>query len=295
MKIPFSENSAAHWYHQTAKPAYTMEVTTGKNAGQTRNTTLRDARKLNLLPSITGILRCYPKAQLDKWIKEQAVLARHNNPPPEEAAAPLDSFRDCNEAQRVYFDHVERLANRIRDEACARGNAIHMAAENILAGRSFDERNPHAVAVKGWIDANVETVFFTEKSVVNLDLNVAGRLDACAGLRDGPRPIVLDYKGRAFAHTKKHGWRAKRRKSDLIQLAFYASTMSDAPRIANLYVANDRDEPLIELVEYTDEERQTAFGVLESLVKIWQFENNYVPEIDHEKILKHLEAQNGAG
>jgi hypothetical protein len=46
--------SGGHWYGLDGTPRYTI---TGKN-GKERNTTLRDARVMNLVPSVTTIIRC---------------------------------------------------------------------------------------------------------------------------------------------------------------------------------------------------------------------------------------------
>ena len=44
---------SGHWYTRGGEPAYTV---TGKN-GKERNTTLRDARTMNLVPSVTTVLK----------------------------------------------------------------------------------------------------------------------------------------------------------------------------------------------------------------------------------------------
>ena len=121
---PFRDDGGSHWYSQTGEPRYQTPIATGARKGEMRSTTLRDARKENLLPSITTVLKAYPKAALDAWIIEQAVLARHNYAPPdEETAAPLEAMNEATEAQKIYFGHVKTLANHKRDEAAARGNA----------------------------------------------------------------------------------------------------------------------------------------------------------------------------
>jgi len=290
MKSILNTGGGSHYYTQTGAPRYTMEIKSGKRKGEHRNTSLADARKAGWLPSITTVLGSYPKDRLDEWIKEQAVLARHNNPPPEEAAAPIEKLSDCDEAQKVYFQWIAKLANKIRDEKGARGTYLHDGCEAILKGEPWNEDDAALVALAGWLKENVEEVYFLERSVVNIELGVAGRLDACVKVKGKTTPRILDYKGRGFGHTKARGWEAKRRKSDLLQLAFYASTQADLPVVANLYIANDRDEPLLDYVEYDEDEREAAFDALRHVVKVWQYDNNYRPQIDHDEILEHLEA-----
>ena len=69
MKL-FSPDSA-HWYQRDGVPLHT--VLSAK--GEPRPTTLRDARKLGLLPSVTNILGVIAKPGLTSWLQEQAVLA----------------------------------------------------------------------------------------------------------------------------------------------------------------------------------------------------------------------------
>ena len=49
-----------HWYDQKGAPAYTVKAKDGSD----RPTTLRDARKMNLAPSVTTILKVAAKPAL---------------------------------------------------------------------------------------------------------------------------------------------------------------------------------------------------------------------------------------
>lgn len=62
---------AGHWYNQNGEPAYTI---IGKN-GEERNTTLRDAKKLNLVPSVTTILGEANKPALNNWKENQVLMS----------------------------------------------------------------------------------------------------------------------------------------------------------------------------------------------------------------------------
>ena len=54
--------TGGHWYTQDGKPMHWVDKADGKG---TRNTTLRDARKLNLLPSVTNILKLLNNPELN--------------------------------------------------------------------------------------------------------------------------------------------------------------------------------------------------------------------------------------
>ena len=69
MKL-FSPDSA-HWYQRDGVACHTVPSL----KGEPRPTTLRDARKLGLLPSVTNILGVIAKPELTAWLQEQAVMA----------------------------------------------------------------------------------------------------------------------------------------------------------------------------------------------------------------------------
>src|ERR1017187_7985575 len=66
-----------HWYFTSGEPCFEVPKADGK--GMTK-TTLRHAKKMNLLPSVTTILRVLDKPALTAWKIEQAVLAVMTTP-----------------------------------------------------------------------------------------------------------------------------------------------------------------------------------------------------------------------
>ena len=272
---PITETGGAHYYTQTGAARY--------------GATLREARKHNYLPSITTVLQEWPQRSLYNWIAFELLKARHNNPPQGDEAAPVLPGEELSDAQVNYFREVQKKSNAIRDEAAERGNAIHAAAEAMLLKKKWDTSDPALVHLRTWIDENVEEVFWTERALVNLDLKIAGRADALIKTKGDERPMLIDFKGRGFDHGPRKGWRAKRYSKDVVQLAFYASTMTDPPRIANVYVNREGECP-VELAEYTDAEREKAFDMARYVTSIWYYEKKYLPEINHDEIIAHMEA-----
>lgn len=63
----FTQERSGHWYTTEGQPCHTQP--------DGKKTTLRHARKQNLLPSVTSILSIIPKYTVDDWRVEQAVLA----------------------------------------------------------------------------------------------------------------------------------------------------------------------------------------------------------------------------
>jgi (2R)-ethylmalonyl-CoA mutase len=75
MIIKSVDTESSHWYSQDGSPAYRI---IGKN-GKERNTNVRDARELNLVPSVTTVLGLVAKPGLDghsNGAEQIAVAAR---------------------------------------------------------------------------------------------------------------------------------------------------------------------------------------------------------------------------
>src|SRR5688500_8209761 len=60
-----------HWYTREGETAYEV---VGAN-GVTRSTNLRDARKLNLVPSVTTIIKSASAPGLERWKLDQMMHA----------------------------------------------------------------------------------------------------------------------------------------------------------------------------------------------------------------------------
>ena len=70
MIIKTYATESTHWYAADGTPAYRI---IGKN-GKERNTTVRDARERNLVPSVTTVLGLVAKPGLNTWLQQQVLL-----------------------------------------------------------------------------------------------------------------------------------------------------------------------------------------------------------------------------
>lgn len=109
---------SSHWYARDGSPAYTL---TGKN-GKERNTTLRDARELGLVPSVTTIIRMAAAPALEKWKRNQVLLAALTLP------------RMPDESEQDWLKRVEQDWQEQGRAAADRGTAIHGAIEQHYRG-----------------------------------------------------------------------------------------------------------------------------------------------------------------
>ncbi len=258
-------NDAAHWYHVDGKPCY--EMPNKSKPGQTRATTLKDARALNLLPSVTTILKVLDKPGLNRWLVEQAVLAVKTSPQlPGES---LDAFID-----RIL--NQERVQDQERDIAAKRGVAIHNALEMLCQGQGeFVEPDIapwvrpayEAIAAKGAVAA-------TERILVGR--GYAGRTDIILECADWWE--VLDYKS-TKGLPEKGAWPEHR-----LQLAAYAKAFLDKlpdtcnkrrVRVANMYIST------VECGKFAVWETEEWFETYERgfspLLTYWQFATGHQP------------------
>ena len=120
---------SGHWYTRNGEPMYTVKA----NNGQQRNTTLRDARKLDLIPSVTTILNVAAKPGLEAWKQQQILLAALTLP------------RAENESIDAYAERVIQDSKQQAQDARDLGTDIHAKVQNAFEGGSD---NDYSVSVK---------------------------------------------------------------------------------------------------------------------------------------------------
>ena len=252
MTITVRASESSHWYTREGTPRYTVEA---KN-GNLRNTTLADARKMNLVPSVTTIIGCAAKPGLEAWKLNQMMLASMTLPrAPDE---PEDSY-----VQRVIKDSKEHAR-----AAAQRGTEIHTALEQWYEGVMISPMIEYQMGV----GEEVKKVFgdptwVSEKSFAN-DLGFGGKLDLYTEDGDG---IVIDFKTKEFTDPKK----VEAFDEHLMQLAAYRMGL-DLPqaRCANVFVSVT--EPgLVVVKEWSEEDLERGEEMFYHLLKYWQAKNKH--------------------
>ncbi len=251
-------SEAGHWYKRDGTPAYEI---VGKN-GNRRPTTLRDAKALDLLPSVTTIIKCAAQPGLEKWKQEQLLLSAMTLP---EVVWYAESEEDW--LKRVYQDSQEQAR-----KAAERGTEIHAALEAWFAREPFDPELAEICGrVAGTIDAHFGDIhWLTEKTFASRDFG--GKMDAISD--DGS--IIWDAKTKDF--TEDTGNLAY--DENLIQLAAYrvGSGHPDA-RCANLYVT--RNEPwLVRVHEWSEEELRRGWRMFEGLLQYWRAKSKWQDTVE---------------
>lgn len=244
---------STHWYEIDGTPRYTV---IGAN-GNERNTTLRDARKMNLLPSVTTIIGAAAKPGLENWKIDQALMAALTLP--KEKGESLDEFM-----QRAKRDAKEQAI-----QAAALGTDIHAQIEDGFTSGDASRSIPY-LAVRALLDGS----FGARKWVAEDSFGgcgFAGKVDLYS--TDG---IVVDFKTKdgPLGDPKKmvydeHG----------MQLSAYAYGLKlHNPTRVSIFI--DRKDHSSAVMHIWDEESHIRhLGMFMSLHEYWMLSKNYRPEV----------------
>jgi hypothetical protein len=256
MKL-FSPDSA-HWYQRDGVPLHTVLST----KGEPRPTTLRDARKLGLFPSVTNILGVIAKPELTAWLQEQAVMAALTLPRIE--GEPEDAF-----AKRVVADSLTT-----RDGAADFGTAFHHGAERVAQALEVDPKHPAAEWLRhyrDWYQANALALRWTEKVLVLPEWGYAGTADLLI-----EHPVygltLVDLKTTKL----RAGEKFKPYKSWCYQLAAYWRALGEPVRCMNLVINSVEPSAPIEHV-WTEDEMETGWRAFGAAWELWVIEKGYDP------------------
>ena len=150
-------------------------------AGHMRPVTLRDARKLGLVPGFSSIANMEHKEALVRWKVEQMALAAITLP--KRDGETLHQFKE-----RAY-DDAQAQSNKARD----RGTHLHAALEGHFEGRpTSTEDMPYVLPVLDWLDTRFgESNWLSEQSFAH-PTGYGGKCD----LRS--TRAVIDFKFKDF-------------------------------------------------------------------------------------------------
>lgn len=240
-----------HWYDAaTGEPRYTI---TGKN-GKERNTTLRDARKENYVPSVTAICRTLAAPGLSKWKEKQILLAALTLP--RIAGETDDAF-----AERVIAD--SEAQSKAAREA---GTELHGDIEKRFEGRGGDPKwEKHFDLMRSelhetYIDV---TLGKAERSFAH-SLGFGGKVD---WHNDS---TVIDFKTKdKITDDKKLAY-----DEHCYQLAAYALGLGlVAPRCINVFIGVTDGKVVIH--EWNAVEIARGERIFRALLAVWQEVNDF--------------------
>jgi hypothetical protein len=249
-----------HWYRPDGTACHTVPRSRGEGE---RATTLADARKLGLLPSVTTILSIVDKPQLTRWkITEALKLARVV--PPEDTETPEEY------AARI----IERSYDETAGAAADEGSRIHAAIEAYYAGEDvWEEYTPHVEAtVKAITDAFPGVTDWVPERRVVSPLGYAGTCD----LHSPSTGIIVDFKCKAVAPDEKKQMAFDQHR----QLVAYGKAIfpdSQPLTCANVFVS--RTHPgHARLHLWSDAQVTQGWAQFLAAFALWKLERGYDPQ-----------------
>ncbi len=119
---------SGHWYERSGKTAYTQP--NKSKQGERRPTTLRDAKKLNLVPSVTTICNQLSKPGLEIWKQTQILLAAATTPHKR-------SNTHADEWVKIVLEESRAQSEKAKEK----GILIHADIEKLIRGENINPEN----------------------------------------------------------------------------------------------------------------------------------------------------------
>jgi len=172
---------SGHWYDRNGLPTYTIMGANGK----IRSTTLRDARKHNLVPSVTTIINVAAKPGLDRWKQEQVLLAALTLPK-------IDAESDAEFIARILDDSKD--ASRSAADA---GTDIHASIESFYRGEVRDRHREHVQGFHNALEGQFGMQPWVAERAFAHEAGYGGKVDLHAP------GFVVDVKTKEFTDPSK--------------------------------------------------------------------------------------------
>ena len=241
-------SEAGHWYTRDGVPAYTVASKDGKE----RPTTLRDARKLDLVPSVTTILNVAAKPGLIAWMQRQVLMAALTLP------------RMENESEEVFLERIIHDSKEQGKKAADAGTDIHAQIQN-----HYEKESPSVTDTVMAVDVLLYRTFgdikwICEKSFSH-ELGFGGKVDMSS------HDVVVDIKTKDFDDPSS----VSPYDEHLMQLAAYRVGLGiPEAKCANVFVS--RTVPgLVTIHEWTESDLKRGWEMFYSLLNFWQAKNQY--------------------
>jgi len=244
-----------HWYTREGRPCYEVVAA----SGLPRPTTLSDARKLALVPSVTTVLAVLAKDALTNWMVDQAIYAALTMP------------RIDGEAERDYIQRIRDDSRAQAKAAAEEGSRIHDACECYWQGRHYPHTyQPHVDAVCEELSRIFPGVddWIAEKSFCHAS-GFGGKVD----LHSPSTGIVVDYKGKDgdFSDGKKLAY------DQHYQLAAYQVGLGlPRARCANVFVSRTHPGKVASHV-WKEKDIEDGWRVFEAALETWKRLRRYDP------------------
>lgn len=251
-------SEGGHWYTKDGAPCYEIRA----KSGLMRAVTLRDARSLGLMPSVSTILQMEHKPMLVKWQVEQALLAALTLP------------RNAGEDDGAFLARAREDAAAQAKKAAERGTRLHAVLQDHFEGAPCPADDwPYIVPVTEWLReryGDPPLPWEAERSFAH-PMGYGGKCD----LLNRSIPVVLDFKCKDFGPEKQAKDLAY--PEHCSQLAAYAHGFRLGKcDCLNIFVST-RVPGLIRVREWDNDEIEAGREVFMCFLRAWQIRKGYNP------------------
>jgi len=267
MTVHASESQ--HWYTRTGAPAYEIK---GAN-GNMRPATLRDARKLGLVPSVTTIIGSCAKPGLERWKLDQMLHSALTLP------------RLDGEAEAQWIDRVWTDSKETARKAAERGTTIHAGLQDYVSGGTVEPwLAPHVEGVTkafadSWPSARWD-VWIPEQSFAH-ELGFGGKVDI-----NGNHQVV-DFKTKEFGPDSD----LKTWDEHAMQLAAYRVGLGMLNARCAICYVSVTNPGLARLIEIPEKELQKGWAMFRGLLDYWKAKNAFDPSWSEEVVTERATAE----
>lgn len=243
---------STHFYDRLGNPAYSVL----SKKGTPRPTNVGDARKLNLVPSVTGIINCADKPGLNIWKIDQGILAALTLP------------RRADESEAQWLVRVKQDAREQAYRAAERGTRIHAAIQSHYEGVPPDADDwLHVKGAVAAVNAKFPGREWTAERSFCHPSGYGGKTDlSCAD-------VIVDFKSKEFSPGDK----METFDEHHMQLSAYANGLGlVSPQAAIVYVSASNPGTAV-VVEVTIDDLRRGWVSFCALLAFWRSKNRYSP------------------
>jgi len=269
---------SGHWYSRDGKPCHTQPTKKGAKH-PTRPTTVADARKLGLLPSVSAMTKMLSAPGLERHKLAEVAKACYRSP-----AHP-------GEDMDTYVNAMIEASTEDLGKAADLGTKIHAYLEKHYTEKLTSEDMAESVEINnteylmfGICDPVIEaveklniTIVASEKVLVNDLHGYAGTTDIL--FRTDNTVGVLDFKSK----KTKPGVKVEPIDVHAMQIAAYIDAhwgiyTAGPTEGYNVYISTT-EIGRVEIVRYSHAELLAAFEDFKCLCHLWRSRNQYDPRV----------------
>ena len=240
---------SGHWYTQEGDPMYTIVGANGKE----RNTTLRDAKKEKLVPSVTTILSMIAKPALENWKIDQALNSA------------LTLEKEEGESFKSFAYRCKTDSKKLGIKAAQEGTKIHAMIERGFLGEGTSKTYE---IIQAYLDDNFPNEEWIAEDSFCAESGYGGKIDLYS--KSG---IFVDFKTKDNLEGKdpaklvydEHG----------MQLSAYAQGcgFTDVERVSIFVDRKDTELISCHIWDKASQEKHT--DMFNAILDYWKLVKNY--------------------